>query len=499
MRLARRLMLALIVAIFAVMAVNSYLRVQRALAYFEADRQADEQLLGRVLAAAVGTVWEHDGEERAQNLVQRADDSVNEVRIRWVWLDQNAGHGQGPVIPFENLRDQWTAQNSIIRVQHEETGEDRRFAYVPLVLPDHRPAAVEVSSSLTRERDYLRESVLQALVATIVIATVCGMLAMGLGYAFVGQPIAALCEQARRIGGGDFSTRIAVRHRDEIGQLGHEINAMCDRLAEAQRQIATETEARIATLDQLRHADRLKTLGQLASGVAHELGTPLGIIAGRAKRCRAGAQGEAEQRRSLEVIVEQAERMTLIIRQLLDFGRRRGPRLGVRDVTQVTRATLDLLSPLAEKRGVALHLDADGPPIAAEVDANQLQQAITNVAINGIQSMGGGGRLDVRVERTLRTPPAGHEGRAGEYVCIRIEDQGSGIPAQQIPHIFEPFFTTKDVGEGTGLGLSVAWGIVHEHGGWIDVESRVGEGTRFSLYLRPAVNGRAVGREEGST
>jgi signal transduction histidine kinase len=287
-----------------------------------------------------------------------------------------------------------------------------------------------------------------------------------------------------------------VRHRDEIGQLGHEINTMCDHLAEANRQIASETEARIATLDQLRHADRLKTLGQLASGVAHELGTPLGIIAGRAKRCRAGGQSEAEQRRALEVIVEQSERMTLIIRQLLDFARRRGPRLGVRDLRQVTRATLDMLSPLAEKHGVAVHLDTDGPPIPAEVDANQLQQALTNVAMNGIQSMRAGGWLRVRVERAVATPPADHGGPAGEYACIRIEDEGAGIPAHQIPHVFEPFFTTKDVGEGTGLGLSVAWGIVSEHGGWIDVESRVGQGTRFSVYLVPALNGRAVGAEE---
>jgi len=485
-------MLALIVVIFSVMAVNGYLRVQRATTYFEADRQADEHLLGRVLGAAVGTVWEYDGEERARDLVRRADDSVNEVRIRWVWLDQNAAEGERPIVPLDDLRDQWSTQD-IIRLQHEETGDERRFAYVPVLLPNHRPAAVEVSSSLTRERAYLRDSVLQAFITTMVIATVCGLIAMAIGYWFVGQPIAELCGQARRIGGGDFSTRIAVRHRDEIGQLGHEINTMCDHLAAANRQIASETEARIATLDQLRHADRLKTLGQLASGVAHELGTPLSIIAGRAKRTRAGGQSGDDQRKSLEVIVEQAERMTLIIRQLLDFGRRRGPRLGVRDVRQVTRAMLDMLSPLAEKHAVTLQLDTDGPPVPAEVDANQLQQALTNVAMNGIQAMRGGGRLRVRVERTPAAPPAGHGGVPGEYACIRITDEGGGIPTDQIPHIFEPFFTTKDVGEGTGLGLSVAWGIVREHGGWIDVESVVGQGTRFSLYLLPAANGAAEG------
>ncbi len=492
MKLARRLMIALIVAIFSVMAFNSYLRVQRAIAYFEGDRQADEHLLGRVLGAAVRTVWENDGVERARDIVRRADDSVNEVRIRWVWLDAQGDPGELPVVPLDDLREQMPT-SGIIRLQHEETGDERRFAYVPVVLTGQRPAAVEVSSSLTRERDYLRQSVVQGLLTTIAIAMVCGLIAMGLGYWFVGQPIAELCRQARRIGGGDFSTRISVLHRDEIGQLGHEINTMCDRLAEANRRIAAETEARIATLDQLRHADRLKTLGQLASGVAHELGTPLSIIAGRAKRGRSGIHDAEEQRKGLALIAEQAERMTLIIRQLLDFARRRGPRLGVRDLRQVARGTLDMLKPLAEKHGVSVTLRDEGPPVPAEVDATQLQQALTNVAMNGIQAMRGGGELRVAVERAHAVPPPGHGAAPGEYACIRVDDQGAGIPADQIPHVFEPFFTTKDVGEGTGLGLSVAWGILREHGGWIDVASTPGRGTSFRLYLRPAADGAVAG------
>jgi signal transduction histidine kinase len=491
MKLARRLMLALIVAVFSVMALNSYLRVQRAIAYFETDRRADEQLLGRVLGAAVRTVWENDGVERARDIIRRADDSVNEVRIRWVWLDAEGASGERPVVSVDELRRQ-PATRGIIRLQREETGDERRFAYVPVVLEGQRPAAVEVSSSLARERAYLRESVLQGLLTTLVIATVCGLIAMALGYWFVGQPIAELCRQARRVGEGDLSTRIEVRHRVEIGQLGHEINAMCDRLADANRRIAAETEARIATLDQLRHADRLKTLGQLASGVAHELGTPLSIIAGRAKRARGADRDVLEQRRALDVIAEQAERMTVIIRQLLDFARRRGPRLGVRDLRQVASVTLDMVTPLAAKHGVAVRLVGDGPPVPAEVDVNQLQQALTNVAMNGIQAMRPGGELRVTVERAFAAPPPDHGGAPGEYACILVEDDGDGIAPEQIPHVFEPFFTTKDVGEGTGLGLSVAWGIVREHGGWIDVTSRVGRGTCFLLYLKPATNGAGL-------
>jgi signal transduction histidine kinase len=180
--------------------------------------------------------------------------------------------------------------------------------------------------------------------------------------------------------------------------------------------------------------------------------------------------------------------MTAIIRQLLDFGRRRGPRLGVRDLRQVTDSALDMLRPLAEKRGVSVRIDEHGP-VHAEVDATQLQQALTNVAMNGIQAMQHGGALRVTVGTAVAAPPVAHGGAAARYAFIAIADDGVGIPPDQLPHVFEPFFTTKDVGEGTGLGLSVAWGIVREHGGWIDVASEPGRGTTFRIYLLASPNG----------
>jgi two-component system NtrC family sensor kinase len=249
-----------------------------------------------------------------------------------------------------------------------------------------------------------------------------------------------------------------------LSELAEELNTMCDRLVAARERIATESAARLTALDQLRHADRLATIGQLASGVAHELGTPLNVVAGYAKMI-ASDEAPDENRASARVIAEQAVRMTAIIRQLLDFARRNKPRLSLGDLAAVTKHTIEMLSHLAQQRRVELRLSSPRPSARVRMDEAQIQQAITNLILNAIQAMPGG----------------------GQHVRLAIHDQGPGIAPEHLSHIFEPFFTTKDVGEGTGLGLSVCYGIVQEHGGFIEVESAVGAGTRFSVFL-PAVS-----------
>jgi signal transduction histidine kinase len=151
----------------------------------------------------------------------------------------------------------------------------------------------------------------------------------------------------------------------------------------------------------------------------------------------------------------------------------------------VAKQTLQLLEPIASRKRV--HLEwLDGVPgldLSTDVDASQLQQALTNLVMNGIQAMPDGGHLEVTARRVTATAPADQGGRAGEFLAVEVSDQGTGIDEGTLGHIFEPFFTTKDVGQGTGLGLSVSYGIVHEHGGWIGAESRPGEGSRFTIYL----------------
>jgi signal transduction histidine kinase len=252
---------------------------------------------------------------------------------------------------------------------------------------------------------------------------------------------------------------------------------------ESQVRVEAAMRAQLETLDELRHADRLATIGRLAAGMAHELGTPLGVVSARAKAIADGhVAGEAAQE-SARVVVDQVDRMSRLMRQLLDFARKRALQKRREDLRSVVRRSVAFLSPLAKKGEVDVAIDGGDAPIDADVDGPQIEQVVTNLAINAIHASRRGSRVSVSVRRQTATPPPG-EGRGPlECVSIEVADAGTGILPEHLPRIFDPFFTTKAPSEGTGLGLSVAYGIVRDHAGWIAVDSEHGRGSRFVVYL----------------
>jgi signal transduction histidine kinase len=274
-----------------------------------------------------------------------------------------------------------------------------------------------------------------------------------------------------------------LKRNDELGQLAESLNQMCDQLIAQQNRIATEASARLEAMQQLRHADRLKTVGRLAAGIAHELGTPLNVVSGRAGLIASGQLPQTEVIASAATIKKESEKITTIVRQLLDFARRSAPQRSRVDLRNVVRQTTELVRSLAEKQAVRLGFESDGEPLVAEVDASQIQQVLTNIIVNAIHAMPDGGVVTISAEARRARPPEESNTASRETICVSIRDEGVGIDTEQLEQIFEPFFTTKDVGEGTGLGLSIAYGIVQEHGGWIDVSSRPNEGSCFDVYL----------------
>ncbi len=387
----------------------------------------------------------------------------------------------------------------------EPDGIPNLHVYWPVTLPARSNRGLEFTFPKTElvadEHDIIRRTAL--LIAGMLLIS--GLLAVLLGVRLVGRPLGQLIAKARRIGDGDLEGPVHLRSHDELAELAENLNTMCVKLAASQAGLRQETAARIAALEQLRHADRLQTVGRLASGIAHELGTPLNVVAGRAGLIGSGKLDSAQIAESAVAIKLEADKMTMIIRQLLDFARSSTPHKAPVDLRSVVRQTIDMLDAIAEKQKVRLIFASDAEEAVAEIDAGQIQQVLTNLTINAIQAMPQGGQVQFVIcccfgpiggmpytPGTMYSWSAGRhgggspkDGVAGSsaFYCIEVHDQGVGIPAEHIPQLFEPFFTTKEVGAGTGLGLSIAYGIVQEHGGWIDVTSRVGEGSCFTVIL----------------
>jgi signal transduction histidine kinase len=482
MRLVRRLTLYLLLAMGVVFGIDTFLSVRSHLALFEEDVRRDERVLGAALARAVERVWQRRGEADAIDFLASMD-AGSEVSARLVYLDAERGDPFAPAAPGRAL-EAFRRERTLTHVRDEDEEDARLLTYVPLDVQSTRPVALEVGESLAHERSYAAARVRGTLLTGALAVLTCGAVAWLVGRRVVGRPVGALVAKARRIGRGDFSEPLALRSRDELSQLAREMNAMAAELDEAARRVAHETAARLQTLEQLHHADRLTTVGKLASGLAHELGTPLNVVAGRAKMIATGElETEEEVTESARIVAEQAERMTRIVRQLLDFARRGVSEKRDTDLGALARQTASLLETLGAKRRVSLACLEAPQPVYARVDAAQIQQALTNLVVNAIHASAPGAAVTLAVSASERAEGAPPHRAPGPWAVLEVRDRGTGIAAEKLTEIFDPFFTTKPIGEGTGLGLAVAYGIAQEHGGWIEVQSEPTRGSRFRIWL----------------
>jgi signal transduction histidine kinase/ActR/RegA family two-component response regulator/HAMP domain-containing protein len=235
---------------------------------------------------------------------------------------------------------------------------------------------------------------------------------------------------------------------------------------------------------QLRQATKLEGIGQLAGGVAHDFNNVLTVILGKAGQIIDDARLPVDLRDSAEDIVHSAERAANLTRQLLAFSRRQAMQVRDHDLNAVIRNVARLLDRILGE-DLALELALADEPTFVRADAGMLDQVVLNLAVNAGDAMRGGGRLIIRTSVVdVDARATGHAARpSGPYACLQVCDTGTGIAKEHLAHIFEPFFTTKDVGKGTGLGLATTYGIVQQHNGWIEVDSEVGRGTTFSIFL----------------
>ncbi len=308
----------------------------------------------------------------------------------------------------------------------------------------------------------------------------------GRAYATDGFRETAFVQNADVVVNGSVRGRVEVAYLDEMpeqdeGPFLREERSLIDQVASQIALLIERRESareRAELQEQLRHADRLATIGQLAAGAAHELNEPLGSILGFAQLAKDSTGISDQTAQDMDKIVNAAIHAREIIKKLMIFARQMPTNKARFDLNQLIREGFYFLESRCAKEGIAIErqLDEDLPEITA--DPSQLHQVLVNLMVNAIQAMPRGGTL------TLRTR------RDGDNVLLSVEDTGTGMSEEVLMHMFVPFFTTKEVGQGTGLGLSVVHGIVTAHGGRVRVESEQGQGSRFEISL--PISGSAV-------
>jgi len=494
MKLARKITIGLTATIFVVMALYAFYLSRQQVFLFAGDLKGIETR-GIATRLLVQDIWRVQGPAATRDLVEKIVDALEDVDVRWIDLSAKPAQPGYAVLNSE-LRTALTAGDARTILTEDPSGEPVRLSYIPMETGN--PAVLEVMRHLEREVSFVRTSQAAILVTTLGVVLACALTSLLLGYWLVGRPVQLLRDRARRAGEGDFEGCLKLRQRDEMGELGDEIDEMCTRIAEGNARLATETEAKLAALERMRHAERLASVGRFASGIAHELGTPLNVVSARAKMIAFDLQQGPQTRAHARVIGEQAARMTDMIRQLLDLSRRRSTRMGAVSISQSVKTVVEMLATVAAARNVTTELEVPGAALVVRLDPGEAQQVLSNVILNAIQASREGGCVRVSVEERGARPPTVPGGAEGQYVRILIADQGEGIAAEDLPHVFEPFFTTKGPGEGTGLGLAIAEGIVQDAGGWIDVTSEQGRGTQMSIYLPPAAGAHAAQADSAS-
>ncbi len=238
--------------------------------------------------------------------------------------------------------------------------------------------------------------------------------------------------------------------------------------------------------DELRHSQKMESVGQLAGGIAHDFNNILTVIQGHSSLLQLDRMLTPKTRESIQQISHVADRAANLTRQLLTFSRKQVIQPKNLDLNEIVSNMTKLLQRvLGEDISLQVSFNSKLPIIRA--DPGMIEQILMNLAVNSRDAMPRGGKLFVQtssIELTASVLPS--DCKPGRYVCLKVRDTGCGIPKEIQPRVFEPFFTTKDVGKGTGLGLATVYGIVKQHQGWLEMQSEVGVGTTFKIYL-PAV------------
>jgi two-component system NtrC family sensor kinase len=297
------------------------------------------------------------------------------------------------------------------------------------------------------------------------------------------QPVQKMVAATHQIADGDLNHKVEIQSQDEIGELASAFNQMAEKLKTANRELVDwgttlekKVEERTKELVEMQarlvQSEKLAGLGKLAAGIAHEINNPLGGILIYSHLLLEESKKDTSAYENLKKIVKETTRCKNIVKGLLEFSRPKEPEMMMTDINDAVLRAMAIFEPQALFHNIEVRKElSELPRIVA--DSSQLQQVFTNIIANAAEAIAGNGILTIRTSLDKQT----------DRIKVEFTDTGHGIKPEDMTRLFEPFFTTKEVGKGTGLGLAISYGIVQKHQGSIEVRSKVGKGSTFTVIL----------------
>jgi len=341
---------------------------------------------------------------------------------------------------------------------------------------------LDISISLKMLRQKSHEYRLEFVMLTCLLLLIIGVLVTILTHYLVDIPVQRLVRHSALVATGDLDTRVPVTSRDELGELSESVNHMTESLGRAERELkgwADSLESKVAERsreikrmeEQLRRSEKLASLGTLSAGVAHEINNPLTGILLYASILKSDKRLAPDLLPDVNRVITETERCAGIVKDLLEFSRESMPEKELLALDGILDEVVTFFHKQPDFSAIVIRRNYGNSLPQISVDPNQIRQVFMNLIINAGHAMSCDGELLIST----------YQSADGQYVCAELDDNGSGIPEENLERIFDPFFTTKP--QGTGLGLSISYGIVENHGGKIEVKSGLGEGTTFTVML----------------
>ena len=472
MKVGTRFIVALLMVLLPVMGIYMYWSVHRSTQSYIHDLERESRATARSLSAALQDDIRSNEWDQVYDVLERVRTDGTEAAVftpsgqLWYALPGFPERLKRLPEKFQSVKPE---EPSEFRLEAGRSGE--WICHLVPLGPSKFPLVgyLLVANDWTDVRQDLTERVkISVLAGVITLVLIVALIALAVRR-YISRPLAELSRRVISFSTDEPSARAPVR--DEVELLIGEFRKLGEELAVARADLLEKHRSEIELERRLLHSDRLATIGSLAAGLAHEIGTPMGVIRGRAEYVLHSRMDPQKTSEGLEIIIAQIDRITSIVRMLLDYSRYREAAKMTADLRPIVQRSIHLIETEATKRGVKMRTELGDAPLLIDCDPNQLQQVFVNLGINALDAMRSTGGVLTVVARAERD-------NGNSRITLMFEDTGPGIPEQHRSRIFDPFFTTKEPGQGTGMGLAVCQTIVQSHNGEIAFVSSA-NGTRF--------------------